>query len=277
EPRRRPDVRRVCLALADPTAADEVVDVGSSREDEHLRAVRLDVLDLRDVQLVRVPHQDLRAELVGCDDRDERQLLRELDLLVAGRVGDVDARVLVDLRDRLLEAGERAAGANLELDTRALDRAGVVTLLRVGRAVRPGELVDEPVLGLGEPVGLDDDLRATRLPQRAHRALAALRGNGGADADRERDHERDSDPHCEGSSLVSCHPHSFPRAFAARALPGWVLMACVVVRALCNRHSSRQFLVNWWPTKPITQNETIPSPQQNTSALMSRSVCRYAR
>src|SRR5439155_26635958 len=84
-------------------------------------------------------------------------------------------RVLVDLRDRLLESGERAARADLDLY--ALRTARVAALCLVERAFRAGELVDRSVLRLGEPIRLDHDLRAAGLPQRAlRRGATRLRG-----------------------------------------------------------------------------------------------------
>src|SRR5207244_3820909 len=102
-------------------------------------------------------------------------LSSELDLLVARREPERDARVLVDLRDRLLEACERAARADLDLD--AFRAARIATLFLVERTVGAGELVDRAVLRLREPVRLDHDLRAAGLPEWALRRFASrLRG-----------------------------------------------------------------------------------------------------
>ena len=88
-----------------------------------------------------------------------------LDALVGVHVAEQDVVVGVELRRHGLEADRRAAGADLDVDAgvgaagdeRAGDGDGVV----VDRVAVADHLVDPAVLGLGVPVGLDDDgLRA---------------------------------------------------------------------------------------------------------------------
>ena len=63
--------------------------------------------------------------------------------------------VRVQLRGHLLEADRRTASADLCVHTRIADGTRIGVLVRVDRAVGPDQLIQETVVGLGPPVGLN--------------------------------------------------------------------------------------------------------------------------
>ncbi len=109
----------------------------------------------------RVPHDHLRVLLETGFDGHGRELVGVLDALVGVHVAQEDAAVGVHLRGDGLVADGRAAGADLELDA-GVDAAGSEGardrhLGLVDRVVGAEQVVQEAVLGLRVPVGLDDD------------------------------------------------------------------------------------------------------------------------
>ena len=117
---------------------------------------------------LRVPHDHLRVLLHPGHDRHGRELGRVLDALVGVDVAEEDVVVGVQLRRHRLEADRRTAGADLQVDA-GVDaagrdqRAGDGDAVLVDRVAVADHVVDPAVLGLGVPVGLDDDgLRAVR-------------------------------------------------------------------------------------------------------------------
>ena len=115
-------------------------------------------------------------------DRHGRELGRVLDRLVGVDVAEQDVVVGVELRRHGLEADGRPAGADLDVDAgvdaadgdeRAARRR---TRVLVDLVVVADHLVDPAVLGLGVPVGLDDDgLRAVGRPGRRRPAAPSRR------------------------------------------------------------------------------------------------------
>ena len=112
---------------------------------------------------------------------------RRADLLVGADHAEQDAVVLVLLGGDRLEADGRPARADLDVHARVAERPRVGVLVGVDRAVRTDQLIEEPVVGLGPPVGLDDDgVRADALE------LTGGRGGRGSGDRARRRHDRGS-------------------------------------------------------------------------------------
>ena len=165
------------VAGPDPLA-DQNLREGPSAEHVDGDAGLSDVGDGLDVGVgLRVPHDHLRVDLQRGHHRDQRGLIPVFDLLIGGRVSEVDGVVGDHPLGRGREADGRAAGSHFPIDAQVLavqrHRPPHDLVLGVDDVVVAQQLVHGAVLRLGEPVGLDHQRVG------AHPGQIRARGAGG--------------------------------------------------------------------------------------------------
>ncbi len=135
EPVRATLVRGVDLRFLQQSLAFEQVDVGRAGVGENFRPGLSDVTDAGEVPVRVTPQEDLGVAVVGGEHRHRRDLSGVLDRLVRADVPEQDLVVLGHQRGRLLVAGGRAPGADLQADTGGAERANHPVVVRVDRRV----------------------------------------------------------------------------------------------------------------------------------------------
>jgi hypothetical protein len=260
EARDRAVERPVDLVGAHIALSDEVVHVRRALEVEHRGVALADVGEIVEAVPLGVPEEDLGVDLQRRVHGLRGLVGRELDRLVGVDHGEHDRVVRVEQGRGLLESDERAARAHLDGDVRVDDRGARVDA-RVGVGRRLGGIdqgVCGRVLGLGEPVRLQDDRgRAGAEGALAADGLSILRGGFGASAAGECDREgrADSDGGHEGAGAV--HVIS-PRGDVVRCRDG-----AGVGRRAWGVDAGAQRPPGWYH-RPMTRRESRPKSQKTT-------------